>query len=423
MLAPHSQVELMAPAGDFAALSAALRAGANAIYFGIGQLNMRANAANNFSYEDLPKIVAYCQKANAKSYLTLNTLIYENELKDAKQICTLAKSAGVSAIIASDPSVIMYAHEIGLPIHMSVQANVANIEAVRFWAKYAEVMVLARELSLDQIKTITQSIRDENICGPQGELVGIEVFAHGALCVAVSGKCYMSLALNGENTSANRGKCQQPCRRHYRVTDNDTEDQLVIDERYVMSPKDICTIEVLDQILDAGVRVLKLEGRGRSPDYVGTITQTYRSAIDAWESGQFKKVRDEEQWMKTLEKVFNRGFWMGGYYLGHKLGEWCDVPGSKATEYKEHCGDVTRYFPKLSVVEIYIRACPLRVGDEVWIIGKTTGAVRLTLDELRVGDDGIPTREAKAGELVTFKVPCKVRPKDILYVIRQRENA
>lgn len=419
-MTPH--VELMAPAGDFASLTAALRSGADAVYFGVGNLNMRAGAAGNFTIEDLPKVVAYCKTAHAKTYLTVNTLIYDAEFESMKSLCDAAKAAGVDALIVSDPAVILYARCVGLPVHMSVQANVANIESVRFWAQYADVMVLARELSLAAITQIVTAIQTESICGPSGELVRIEIFAHGALCVAVSGKCYMSLALNGSHTSANRGRCQQPCRRRYHITDDESGDALVVDGQYVMSPKDICTIEFLDQILDAGVSVLKLEGRGRSPDYVATVCAVYREGIDAWQSHRFLEALQEMQWLPRLEHVFNRGFWKGGYYLGKPLGEWCDAGGSKAKEYKEHCGEITHYFPKLGVAEMLIRACDLCVNDSVWILGKTTGALRVVINELREGDDCRVVSSGHATQVVTFKVPQKVRPNDIVYVIRERKS-
>lgn len=413
-------IELMAPAGDWASLSAALRAGADSVYFGVGDLNMRARAAGNFAVEDLPKIAAYCRKAGVFSYLTLNTVLFNRELTEAARICESAKAAGIDALIAADPAVIRIANRVGIPVHMSVQANISNLESVRFWAPYAEVMVLARELSLADIREIIRGIREENIVGSSGKLIRIELFAHGALCVAFSGKCNMSLALYGADTSANRGRCQQPCRRIYHLHDPDTGSELEVDGHYIMSPKDICTVNRLDEILDAGVSVLKLEGRGRSPDYVGTVTGVYCRAINAWARGDFEVSRREGRWIETLSTVFNRGFWEGGYYLGLPLGEWTNFGGSKAAEQKVYVGNITKYFSKLGVAECDVRAAVLNLNDEIWIIGKTTGALRLTILELHIGDEGIPAEQAVQGTVAAFKVPEKVRRGDAVYLIRER---
>lgn len=413
-------VELMSPAGDFAALSAALRSGADAIYFGVGELNMRARAAGNFTPEDLPKITAYCNAAHAKAYLTLNTILFDTELSDAENILSLAKTAGVNAVIAADPAVIAMANRIGIPVHLSVQANVCNIETVRFWAPYCDVMVLARELSLARIGDIIDAIKTEEIRGPSGELIRVEVFAHGALCVAFSGRCNMSLGLRGTSTSANRGRCVQPCRRSYRVTDTETGEELVIEGSNVMSPRDLCTVNRLDELLDCGVSVLKLEGRGRSPDYVATVTHVYREAIDAWKRGEFREIREKADWMTRLQQVFNRGFWEGGYYLDNELDIWADVGGSAASEQKTFIGKITAYYARLGVAECLIRAGSLAVDDEVWIIGPTTGAIRCRIGELRVGDDGHSVAAAEVDDTAAFAVPCKVRNGDAVYRISER---
>ena len=330
----------MAPAGSFESLAAALQGGADSVYFGVGKLNMRSRATVNFSEEDLPEIVARCHEAGAKAYLTLNIIVYDEELEEVHALCSAARKAGVDAVIASDLAVISSARSIGLEVHMSVQANVCNMASVKFYAQYADVVVLARELTLAQIRHIIESIRKEGVKGPSGELLRVEIFAHGALCVAVSGKCHMSLA--AYNSSANRGACFQNCRRAYRVTDEETGNELVIDNKYVMSPKDLCTIPVLDQLLDAGVSVLKLEGRGRSSDYVRTVTSVYREAARACQDGTFSSDR-AEAWMKRLESVFNRGFWQGGYYLGVKWGEWSGSANSRAALLKIHIARVENF--------------------------------------------------------------------------------
>ena len=322
-----NKIEIMAPVGSFESLASAINAGADSIYFGAGILNMRARSSVNFSLDDIGVIAEKCKEAGVKCYLVLNTIIYDNELEEIKKICDKAKAANVSAVIASDISVIQYAASINLPVHISVQANVSNTAAVKFYSQFAEVIVLARELTLQQIKEITEAIKKDKIVSPSGNLVKIELFAHGALCVAISGKCYMSLALY--NKSANRGACYQPCRRSYEVTDEQTGDKLVIDNKYVMSPKDLCTIRFLDSILDAGVSILKIEGRGRSADYVYTTVKAYKEAVRLWENNEFTYQR-ADRLADELEKVFNRGFWHGGYYLGEHLGEWSGQSGNKA---------------------------------------------------------------------------------------------
>lgn len=410
------RIEIMAPAGAFDSLSAALRAGADSIYFGVGRLNMRARATANFTIRDLPGVVRRCRTAGVRAYLTVNTIIYDEELPEMRQLCDAAKAAGVDAVIASDPAVIRYAHSIGLKVHLSVQAGVSNLESLRFYAAYADVAVLARELTLPQIKYIADAVRREHITGPSGELVRIEIFAHGALCVAVSGKCGMSLAVYG--SSANRGACFQNCRRSYRVTDAESGDELVIDNQYVMSPKDLCTIAVLDRILESGVSILKLEGRGRSADYVSAVTSCYREAVEACGDGSFGQAKISG-WLERLQDVFNRGFWHGGYYLGEKLGEWSAAGNSRSRMRKIHLGRVRHYFPKLRVAELSVEAVNLEKGREVMVTGPTTGAVRFSADEIRV--DGNPVRVAEKPVLASVPVPVKVRPNDQVYLLEVRK--
>jgi putative protease len=409
-------IEVMAPAGAFDSLAAAIRGGADSVYFGVGRLNMRSRATVNFQVEDLPKIVRLCRKANVKTYLTLNVLVYDNELDEIKQTCDAAKAAGVDAVIASDVSVMQYAHEIGLPVHISVQANVSNIETVKFYSRFAEVVVLARELTLPQVKNIIDSIEREKITGPSGNLMRVEIFAHGALCVSVSGKCYMSLATY--NSSANRGACFQNCRRKYRVIDEETGEELIVDNRYVMSPKDICTVEFLDQILASGVSILKLEGRGRSSDYVHTVTQVYREAANAWLEGSFNNDK-VDGWLERLKTVFNRGFWKGGYYLGEPLGEWCGFGGSQAKKHKIHIGKVNKYFTKIKVAELSVEAADLLRGQELLIIGPTTGVLICKAEEIRL--DGQSVECAPKGSVISVPVPGKVRKNDQLYLLVERK--
>ena len=410
-----NNIEIMAPAGSFDALAAAINACADSVYFGAGNLNMRARSSANFSLDDINAIAEKCKGAGIKSYLVLNTLIYDNELEEIKKICDAAKSADISAVIASDISVIQYARSVGLPVHISVQANVSNIEAVKFYSKFAEVIVLARELSLSQIKNIIQEIKREKITAPNGEPVKIEIFAHGALCVAISGKCYMSLALY--NKSANRGACYQPCRRSYKVEDEQTGDELVIDNKYIMSPKDLCTITFLDSILDAGVEILKIEGRGRSADYVATTVKAYKEAAALWQENKFSAARATEL-AKNLENVFNRGFWQGGYYLGEPLGEWSGQSGSKAKFEKKHIGVVTNYFSKIGVAEISLTAGQLNQNDKIIFIGPTTGALQIDVKEIRLNEK--KTTSAKKGDVISLKVPNRVRRNDKVYLMMPR---
>ncbi|MCP3964972.1 MAG: U32 family peptidase [Lentisphaerae bacterium] len=409
------KIEVMAPAGSFDSLSAAIRAGADSVYFGVGSLNMRSRATVNFSIEDLPKIVKLCKKAGVKTYLTLNIIVYDDELKYVRTICDAAKVAGVNAVIAADIAVMKYANSIGLPVHVSVQANVSNTESVRFYSQFADVMVLARELTLPQISNIIKTIEKDNICGPSGERIRIEIFTHGALCVSVSGKCYMSLG--AYNSSANRGACFQNCRRRYRVIDDETGEELVIDNKYVMSPKDICTLEFLDRLLESGVSILKLEGRGRSADYVDTVTKVYREACDAWLKNQFTP-ENVDLWLEELKTVFNRGFWKGGYYLGEPLGEWCGFGGSRAKLHKIHLGRVTKYFSKLGVVELNVEAAELPQGQLLLIIGPTTGAVKFNASEIRLAGNNVSC--APKGSIVSVPVPRKVRKNDQLYLLVER---
>ncbi|MDD6103191.1 MAG: U32 family peptidase [Bacteroidales bacterium] len=405
-----NKIEIMAPAGNFEALAAAIQGGANSVYFGIGELNMRSHSANNFAPEDLKRITEICAQNNVKSYLTLNIILYDEELEKAKEVLNLAKEAGVSAVIASDISAILYARSIGLEVHISTQANISNIEAVRFYAQYADVVVLARELTLTQVKKIYETIHRENICGPAGEPVRIEMFCHGALCMAVSGKCYMSL--HEYNHSANRGSCFQVCRRGYKVTDMETGWEMEIDNKYIMSPKDLCTIDFLDVMTDAGVRVLKIEGRARSAEYVKKVVSAYRKAADAIEKGEYS-AQMTVPLKEELSEVFNRGFW-GGYYQGAKLGEWCNVYGNSATKKKTYIGRVTNYFSKLQVAEIQVEAAPIKVGTHLMIIGPTTGVIEFDIPEIRV--DCQSADEAVQG--TACSIPCteKVRRADKVFI-------
>jgi putative protease len=408
-----NDIEIMSPAGSFESLSAAIKAGADSVYFGAGKLNMRSRSSVNFSCDDLEEIAAICHRTDVRGYLALNTVIYDDELPEMRRVLDRARAAGIDAVIAADISVIQYARAIGMPVHISVQANVSNIEAVRFYAQFADVMVLARELTLPQIREIIATINAENIIGPGGDKIKIEIFAHGALCVSVSGKCYMSLGTY--NSSANRGACLQNCRRAYRVIDEETGEELVIDNKYVMSPKDICTVNVMDQLIAAGVRIFKLEGRGRSPDYVYTVTKVYKDAAWACADNSFSDEKIDF-WIDELSTVFNRGFWLGGYYLGEKLGEWTGAGGNRATRSKHHIAKVNKFFAKLNVAELYLEAGDLSVGDELFITGNTTGAVRFTVDEIRLNNEKTDT--APKGSTVSIPVPEKVRTNDKVYLVK-----
>jgi U32 family peptidase len=371
----------------------------------------------NFKLKDLKKIANICKKNNVKSYLTLNTVVYDQDMKMVKKICDNAKKAKINAIIASDIATIEYARKIGLEVHISTQQNISNIEAVKFFSKYSDVVVLARELTLAQIKKIVQEIKQKKIKGPSGKLVKVELFAHGALCVSISGKCYMSLAQYG--ASANRGMCLQACRRSYKVIDEETGDELVVDNKYIMSPKDLCTIGFVDKLLDAGVSILKLEGRGRSPEYVYEVTKCYKEAIDSYQNGTYTKQKVAE-WTKRLEQVFNRGFWHGGYYLGKKLGEWSGIYGSKAEKEKTYVGLVKNFFAKHNVAQIIIETGKLNVGDEIMIQGPTTGVLQLKLTDLYVNEN--PSQTGKKGDDITIKVSNKVRKNDKVYLFGKKEK-
>lgn len=370
----------MAPAGNFECLQAAIQGGANSVYFGVGQLNMRSHSANNFAPEDLEEVVRICRENGVKSYLTLNIVLYQEDLDAMREALDAAKKAGVSAIIASDMAAIQYCRSIGLEVHISTQLSISNVEALKFYAQFADVVVLARELNLDQVKDIYRCIQREHICGPSGELVRIEMFAHGALCMAISGKCYLSLHEYG--ASANRGACYQVCRRGYEVTDLETGKQLLVDNKYIMSPKDLCTIEFMDRIIDSGVKVFKIEGRARSAEYVKRCASCYRRAADAVCAGEYTPELAASL-KEQLAEVFNRGFW-DGYYQGAYFGQWSDVYGSQSTRRKVYCGKVTNWFDRIGVAEIALESAPLCLGADVMAIGATTGVVEFKVEDMRV---------------------------------------
>lgn len=405
------KIELMCPAGNFESLQAALDNGADSIYFGVEQLNMRARSSVNFTLDDLEEISKRCSQKGVRTYLTLNTIIYDHDLSIIKTVLDRAKSASITAVIAMDQAVIAYARQIEMEVHISTQINITNIETVKFYSLFADTMVLSRELSLSQVKKITSQINKEQIKGPGGKLVEIEIFGHGALCMAVSGKCYLSL--HSHNSSANRGACKQNCRKKYIVIDQESGFEIEIDNEYMMSPKDLCTIDFLDQVIDSGVKVLKIEGRGRAPEYVATVTKCYREAIDAIASGSFTKEAVAE-WMKKLETVYNRGFW-SGYYLGQKLGEWSDNPGSNATQKKVYIGKGRHFYPKTKIGEFEIEAYSLNVGDKILIQGPTTGSQEAEVSSMMVDD--IPAQKAKKGDILTLPIGFKIRPSDKLYKV------
>lgn len=404
-----SDYEIMAPVGSYESLAAAIQGGADSVYFGIEGLNMRAKSSNNFTVDDLHKLVAICKENGIKNYLTVNTIIYDNDINLMHQIVDAAKNAGLSAIIASDVSVMMYARSIGVEVHLSTQLNITNTEALKFYGQFADVVVLARELNLDQVAAIYKDIVEQNIKGPNGELIRIEMFSHGALCMAVSGKCYLSL--HEKNLSANRGACNQICRRGYVVKDKDSEIELEIDNEYIMSPKDLKTIHFMNKMMDAGVRVFKIEGRARGPEYVRTVVECYKEAIKAYCEDSFN---DEKVavWDERLASVFNRGFW-DGYYLGQRLGEWSGNYGSGATKRKVYIGKGIKYFSNLEVAEFLMETQSLKVGDEILITGPTTGAITQMVDEIRV--DLKPVEETVKGEKFSIKVADKIRPSDKLF--------
>ncbi len=402
-------IEIMSPAGSYEALMAAIQGGADSVYFGVGKLNMRSRSSQNFNHDDLEEIVEICRKNNLKSYLTLNTIIYDAELPDMKALVNHAKNAGISAIIASDFSVIEYCRKQNVPVHISTQCNITNIEAVKFYSQFADVMVLARELSLEKVYNIHKGIKNASITGPSGNLVRLEVFVHGALCMAISGKCYLSL--DNMNFSANRGACLQLCRRSYLVTDIEEKYELEIDHEYIMSPKDLCTIGFLDKITDAGVSVLKIEGRGRGPEYVKTVTSCYKEAIDAIKNRTYSPEKIKG-WGNRLKTVFNRGFW-DGYYLGRKIGEWSERYGSQASRKKVYAGKVTNFFSNISVAEIKLEAGGLNLNDLIVITGPTTGVVEEAIKEIRVDHEVV--KEAEKGSLCSLKTSELVRRGDKVY--------
>lgn len=407
--------EIMAPVGSRESLAAAIQGGADSIYFGIENLNMRARSSNSFTINDLREIAQICEENGLKSYLTVNTIIYDHDLPLMRTIVDAAKKAGISAIIAADVAVMSYARQIGQEVHLSTQLNISNAEALKFYAQFADVVVLARELNLDQVAEIHKQIREEDICGPGGKQIRIEMFAHGALCMAVSGKCYLSL--HEMNSSANRGACMQVCRRSYQVRDKETDIELELDNEYIMSPKDLKTIHFMNKMIDAGVRVFKIEGRARGPEYVRVVCECYKQAIQAYLDGTFTSEKIE-YWNERLKTVFNRGFW-DGYYLGQRLGEWSKNYGSEATERKVYVGKGIKYFNNIGVAEFLVEAAELSVGDKLLITGPTTGAVFTTLDEARVNLQPVDT--VKKGQRFSMKIEDKIRPSDKLFKLVEKK--
>ena len=401
--------EIMAPVGSHESMAAAIQAGADSIYFGIERLNMRAHSASTFTIDDLKSIARTCHEHGMKSYLTVNTIIYGEDLPLMREIINAAHEAGISAVIASDVAVMQYCRRVGQEVHLSTQLNISNIEALKFYAQFADVVVLARELNMEQVAEIFRQVEEEHVCGPSGEQIRIEMFCHGALCMAVSGKCYMSL--DAANRSANRGECIQVCRRSYTVTDNETGYQLAIDNKYIMSPKDLKTVRFIDRLMKSGVRVFKIEGRARGPEYVYTVVRCYKEAIQAVLDGTFTEERKDE-WDRRLATVFNRGFW-DGYYQGQKMGEWNKNYGSNATERKVYVGKGTKYYSKLGVAEFTVEATTFQVGDRMLITGPTTGVIYVTANEIH--DDNGPVEVAQQGTRVSIAVPEKVRPSDKLF--------
>lgn len=407
--------EIMAPVGSRESLAAAIDAGADAVYFGIEGLNMRSRSSANFTADDMADIASLCASRGVKTYLTVNTVIYDGDMETMRRIISRAKEAGISAIIASDMAAILYAREIGQEVHISTQVNVSNVEAVRFYAQFADVMVLARELNMEQVAEISRAIERDDIRGPRGERVRLEMFCHGALCMAVSGKCYMSL--HEMNSSANRGACNQICRRAYTVRDKETGEELEIDNQYIMSPKDLKTIHFLNKMVDAGVRVFKIEGRARGPEYVRETVECYSQALSAIVDGSYSEEKIAE-WDARLVKIFNRGYW-NGYYMGERLGEWSAKYGSSATRVKSYAAKAMRWFSKIGVGEFLMEADELKTGDEVVITGPTTGALIFKVEELRF--DLKPVESVKKGQLFSMPVPAKVRPSDKLYIWKVKE--
>ena len=403
------EYEIMAPVGSRESLAAAIQAGAGSIYFGIGQLNMRSHSANHFTIEDLNEIAETCNERGIKTYLTVNTVIYGEDINTMREIIDAAKAANITAVIVSDVAVMVYCRQVGMEVHLSTQLNISNIEALKFYAQFADVAVLARELNMDQVAEIYRQIEEQDIRGPRGELVRIEMFCHGAFCMAISGKCYMSL--HDSNRSANRGQCTQICRRSYTVTDNETGNQLEIDNKYIMSPKDLKTVRFIDKMMKAGVRVFKIEGRARGPEYVYEVVTCYKEAIQSVLDGNYTEEK-KNQWDERLSTVFNRGFW-DGYYQGQRLGEWTKNYGNKATEKKVLVGKVMKYFSKLGVAEIAVEASEIEKGQNMLITGPTTGILKFDASEIRY--DLQPVDKAEKGWRVSIPVPDKVRPNDKVY--------
>ncbi|MCL1932888.1 MAG: U32 family peptidase [Candidatus Azobacteroides sp.] len=401
--------EIMAPVGSYESLAAAIRAGADSVYFGVEDLNMRSHSAQTFTLADLHRIAGVCAKHRIRSYLTVNTILYDNDMDRMREIINAAREANISAVIASDVAALMYARSIGVEVHLSTQLNISNIEALKFYAAFADVVVLARELNLEQVSEIHRQIVEQNIRGPKGNLIRIEMFCHGALCMAVSGKCYLSL--HEMNASANRGECNQICRRRYQVKDLESDIELAIENQYIMSPKDLKTIHFLNKMLDAGVQVFKIEGRARGPEYVKTVVECYKEAIRAYCEDSFSDEKIED-WNRRLEKVFNRGFW-DGYYLGQRLGEWNNQYGNRATEKKLYIGKVIKYFSKLGVAEFLVETQSLQVGDKVLVTGPTTGALIFDAEDIRL--ELLPADSVQKGDRFSLKTPTKVRPSDKLY--------
>jgi len=406
-----SNIELLSPAGSYESMMSAIQAGCNSVYFGVEQLNMRSRSTNNFMLEDLEKIAQIAKQNNIKAYLTINTVLYDHDIKLMQQIISKAKETGIDAVIASDHAAIAYAHRIKMPVHISTQASVSNIETVEFYSAFAQVVVLARELTLSQVQQINNEIIRRNITGPSGELVRLEIFAHGALCMAVSGMCHLSL--HSHFASANRGACIQNCRRSYIVTDKEEGIEFEVDNEYIMSAKDLCTIDFLDKIIETGVKVLKIEGRGRSADYVYTATKCYREAIDSINDNTYTPTKISE-WKERLSTVFNRGFW-DGYYLGRTMGEWSNVYGSKATQKKIYVGQGVKYYVKAGVAEFLAESHDLKAGSKIIITGPTTGYIEYTIDELQV--NGKIVEEVKKGEVFTVPINQRIRPSDKLYKV------
>lgn len=401
--------EIMAPVGSYDSLAAAIRAGADAVYFGVERLNMRSRSSANFTLDDLRRIARMASSHGVRTYLTVNTIMYDSDLEHMRSIVDAACRAGISAVIASDIAVILYCRSVGMEVHISTQSSVSNTEALRFYARWADVVVLARELSMDQVRAISDAISRENICGPSGQPVRIEMFCHGALCMAVSGKCYLSL--HQMNSSANRGACTQICRRGYRVTDLETGDELEVDNKYIMSPKDLKTIHFLDRMIDAGVTVFKIEGRARGPEYVAETVRCYSEALQAICDGTYDAA-SVARWDERLARTFNRGFW-DGYYMGQRLGEWSGKYGSSATRVKHYIAKGVKYFSRLGVGEFLMEAGELRPGDEVVVTGPTTGALTFTVEDVQVGGHSVDV--ARRGDAFSIPVPAKIRPSDRLY--------